>query len=79
MEGLAQTSGVLNFYTSKKYDDLYLTQVSEARFKKLVVPGDIVSFEVSLIKKRKTFGWFDGLVKVDGELAVSCKFSAYMN
>ena len=55
-----------------------LTEVSAARFRRPVIPGDVMRFEVRVLKRRAPFFWFDATVTVDGEPAAEVKLSAYI-
>lgn len=75
MEALAQATGLLGFKTmdqSSQEDSLYLfVGIDNARFKRQVVPGDVLTLEVELIKRKRTIWKFDCKALVDGELAAS--------
>ena len=77
VEAMAQASAILGKIS--KGDDCntcLLTEVSESRFRRMVVPGDVLELEVKLIKNRKDFFWFHGEAKVNGEMAAMAKFTA---
>ena len=50
--------------------------VDNARFRKVVVPGDQLVLEARLLKKRKSFWWIEGKATVNGELACEASMSA---
>jgi len=52
----------------------FLAGVNEARFKRMVVPGDQIELNVELIKRRLSLWKFQGTATVDGELACSATF-----
>lgn len=80
VEGMAQASGVLAFYSAKtETSSCKLTDISAARFRKPVVPGDLLHYHVKVLKVREPFFWFEAECKVDGELVSSAKFSAKMD
>lgn len=79
LEAMAQAAGVLGFKTKGKTDELYLyAGIDKARFKRPVVPGDRLDFEVSLIKERKGIWKFSGISRVDGAEACSAEFMCAM-
>lgn len=79
IEALAQASAILGYYSKDDgYDQVLLTEVSSARFRKQVVPGDVLRLEIHLKKMRQPFFWFEGNASVDGELAATVSFSALM-
>jgi len=75
MEALAQATGLLGFKTMDQNQDeetLYLfVGIDNARFKRQVVPGDVLTLEVELIKRKRTIWKFDCKALVDGKLAAS--------
>jgi len=75
MEALAQATGLLGFKTmdqSPEEDVLYLfVGIDDARFKRQVVPGDVLTLEVELVKRKRTIWKFDCKALVDGKLAAS--------
>ena len=75
LEAMAQAAGVLGFKTMGKSDKLYLyAGIDCARFKRPVVPGDRLDFDVCLVKERRGIWKFKGTASVDGENACSAEF-----
>ncbi|QPG04996.1 3-hydroxyacyl-ACP dehydratase FabZ [Salinimonas marina] len=75
LEAMAQAAGVLGFKTMGKSDKLYLyAGIDCARFKRPVVPGDKLEFDVSLVKERRGIWKFKGTASVEGETACSAEF-----
>ena len=70
VEAMAQAGGFLLFSQVDDRDDklIYFTGIDKCRFRKPVVPGDQVIFEVELVAKRKTFAKIQGRALVDGEV-----------
>ena len=54
------------------------TEVQSARFRRQVVPGDVLRYEAKVLKRRPPFFWFDATATVEGELAAEVKLSAYI-
>jgi len=73
VEAMAQAGGFLLFSQVEDRDNklIYFTGIDCCRFRKPVVPGDQVVFEVELVAKRKTFAKIKGRALVDG--AVVCE------
>ncbi|VAW66577.1 3-hydroxyacyl-[acyl-carrier-protein] dehydratase, FabZ form [hydrothermal vent metagenome] len=75
MEALAQATGLLGFKTMDEDpndDTLYLfVGIDKARFKRQVVPGDVLTLKVELLKRSRAIWKFDCRALVDGELAAS--------
>ncbi len=77
VEGMAQASAVLGRLTAQTEDSAcLLMEIQRTRFRRKVIPGDILEFFVRIIKSRGSFLWFEGEAKVGGDLAASCQFSA---
>jgi 3-hydroxyacyl-[acyl-carrier-protein] dehydratase len=77
LEAMAQATGLLAFKTmsSEPSPDVlyYFAGIDNARFKRVVEPGDQLHFEVKMIKERRGIGVFYGEAKVDGELVCSAE------
>ena len=79
IEGLAQSSGILGSYSnSDNQRETLLTEVTQTRFKRKVEVGDVLQYEVSLVKKREPFFWFKGVATVEAQIVATCEFSAYL-
>lgn len=78
VEGMAQACAVLGVLSQGSMTTCLLTEVSSARFKRKVVPGDMMRFEVKVKKKRAPFFWFIGECTVDGEFAAKVELSAFL-
>ncbi len=78
VESLAQASGILIFQTLGRYPEMdelfYLAGIDNARFKRMVLPGDTMHLEVELLKERRGLWKFQGTAKVDGETACVAEF-----
>lgn len=76
LEAMAQASGILAVLKSGvRHDEsgkiLYFAGIDEARFKRPVVPGDQLVFDVVLDKHKRDLWRFRTTAKVDGQLACS--------
>ncbi len=79
LEAMAQAAGVLGFKTQGKNDKLYLyAGIDNARFKRPVVPGDRLEFDVALVKERRGIWKFKGTGSVDGDEVCSAEFMCAM-
>jgi len=76
VEAMAQASAVLGRLTSPESSSVLLTEIGAARFRRQVVPGDVLRLEVDVVRHRKPFFWFAGRALVDNELVTEVKFSA---
>jgi 3-hydroxyacyl-[acyl-carrier-protein] dehydratase len=77
IEALAQAAGILIYKTihtlPSKDNWFYLVGVDNARFKRIVVPGDQLRLEVNIVKVRRDIWKFQGTATVEGELACSAE------
>ncbi len=75
IEAMAQASGILGFKTAdKKPSDgsiYYLVGCDEARFKRMVEPGDQLRLEAKVVSARRGIWKFDCSATVDGDLAAA--------
>lgn len=84
VEALAQAGAVLAFKTmQEKYPEreeniLYLTGVDNARFKRIVQPGDQLKLAVELIKTKGPVWKLKAVASVGDELACSCEIMAVL-
>ena len=77
VEAMAQASAILGKISKgDACNTCLLTEVSESRFKRQVVPGDVLSLDVQLLRHRQGFFWFQGEATVSGEMAAVAKFTA---
>jgi beta-hydroxyacyl-ACP dehydratase FabZ len=70
VEAMAQAGGFLLFSQVDEREDklIYFTGIDKCRFRKPVVPGDQLIFEVEMVAKRSTFAKIKGRALVDGEV-----------
>ena len=79
LEAMAQTSAflVLKFdEASRSYRGLALTGVKNVKFRKPVVPGDLMIMKVKIVRKRVPFYTFEGKVTVEGNLVCEAQWNA---
>ena len=76
IEALAQATGLLASQSDEslgKGVTYYLAAVDNARFKRLVVPGDQLMLEIKFLKSKRNIWSFDCRAEVNGELAASAQ------
>jgi len=75
LEAMAQAAALLAFKSMDGYPNektLYLlVGIDKARFKRQVIPGDQLVFDVSVLKEKRGIWRFEATAKVDGVLACS--------
>ncbi len=78
IEAMAQVGGVLAFKsvgpTGKPV--VYLTGIDGAKFRRPVVPGDQLRFEIDVVKKRPPFWKMQAKAFVDNELVCEAEVTA---
>ncbi len=68
IEALAQVGGGLMLSKNEHKGKLaYLVTISNARFRKVVLPGDQLRLEVEIIKMKTKIGMIKAVASVDGE------------
>ena len=76
IEALAQAGGLL---TQLSHDGqtagrmFYMVKVDNARFKKMVVPGDRLDLDVTLKRLIRNMALYEGIAKVDGQEVASAE------
>ena len=77
VEAMAQAAAVLSFRSMGiRPDDssvVYFAGIDGARFKRPVVPGDQLRFEVEITQARRGIYKYKGVARVDGELATEAE------
>ena len=78
IEAMAQVGGILAFKSLGQVTRpvVYLTGVDNAKFRRPVVPGDQIRFEIDLVKKRVPFWKMQGKAFVDTELVCEADITA---
>lgn len=79
IEAMAQVAGILAYHSS---DDsvrsklTYFASIDKARFRKPVVPGDQIRFEINALGCRRGIWIFDAKSFVDGKLVTEAELKA---
>ncbi|MEZ7953512.1 MAG: 3-hydroxyacyl-ACP dehydratase FabZ [Halioglobus sp.] len=75
LEAMAQSAGILGFYSQGKTNDdgstYYFAGADKLRFKRPCVPGDRVMLRATVVSQRRGIWKFDVSSDVEGELAAS--------
>ena len=74
VEALAQAGGLLTQLSSPTGSErklFYLVKIDNARFSRMVVPGDRLDLEVTLKRVIRNMAMYSGIARVDGE-EVAC-------
>lgn len=76
IEAMAQACGCLAILTEggRQADEIYFfAGIDNARFKRQVIPGDQIVFEIELLQSKRGIGKFAARALVAGELAVEAE------
>lgn len=79
IEGMAQTAGaacVASGDAGGRAKVVYFMTVDKCKFRKPVVPGDVLEYHMTRINRRRNMWWFKGEAKVDGQLVAEAEVSA---
>ncbi|EAQ34083.1 beta-hydroxyacyl-(acyl-carrier-protein) dehydratase FabZ [Nitrobacter sp. Nb-311A] len=81
IEGMAQTAGVIGIMSvegTEKPRAVYFLTIDKCKFRKPVVPGDIVEYHMRSIGRRKTMWWFHGDARVNGTIVAEADVGAML-
>ncbi len=80
IEALAQVCCLLIFvsFPEMKGRRPAFTGIDGAKFKRSVVPGDVLTLEAKLIQSRRGFSTFSTIAKVDGQVVTKATIKATM-
>jgi len=79
MEAMGQAGGILYFESLPEEERnvvIYFTGLDKARFRKPVVPGDQIIFEVEMLKQRARMVKMAGVATVDGQKVAEAQLMA---
>jgi 3-hydroxyacyl-[acyl-carrier-protein] dehydratase len=79
IEAMAQTGAVMARLLSGKGAIALLAGVEQAKFRRVIGPGDVLRIEVEELYRRRNFGRTAGKILVDGELASEAIISFVMS
>lgn len=71
LEALAQTGALVMLTVAGNEGKIvYFAGMDKVKFKRQVVPGDVLTLEVEIIKSKGNFGVGSAIAKVEGKVAV---------
>jgi len=81
IEGLAQTAGAIGIKSlgMDKPALVYFMSIDKAKFRKPVVPGDVLEYHVRLIKRRGSICRYECIAKVVGETVAEAELTAMLS
>ena len=82
IEGMAQTAGAIcvlaKLMQQTRPKQVYFMTIDKAKFRKPVVPGDVLEYHMRKIGHRRTMWWFRGEAKVGGVLVAEAEVGAML-
>ncbi|MCK5058390.1 MAG: 3-hydroxyacyl-ACP dehydratase FabZ [Candidatus Aminicenantes bacterium] len=79
IEAMAQLGAVLALQKFPKERRMaYFAGIDNARFKKVVVPGDRLDLELKIVRNRNTYVVMEGKAFVDGKIAAQATMSSML-
>lgn len=82
LEAMAQVGGVLAYLSNQQETKdrmFYFIGLDKARFRKTVVPGDQIIFELTVLKQKMKIYKMSGRATVDGKLVAEAELMAAMS
>ena len=77
IEGMAQAGGVLAMKSADNDNvNTYFMSMDKVKFRKPVVPGDQLRYEVEIVQRRSSSAKFSGKSYVDDKLVAQAEFMA---
>ena len=81
IEGMAQTAGAICVHAktaSSTPKAVYFMTIDKVKFRKPVVPGDVLEYHMTKTKNRLSMWWFRGEAKVNGQIVAEAEVSAML-
>jgi len=79
IEAMAQVSGILAFHSGAQGKSVYFMSIEKTKFRKPVIPGDQLRFEVSVAQNRNNVWKFSGQAFVDDNIVAESDFTAMVS
>jgi 3-hydroxyacyl-[acyl-carrier-protein] dehydratase len=79
LEGMAQTAGAVCGFRQGRTGPaakVFFLTVDKAKFRRPVVPGDVVEYHMRKLAQRRTMWWFRGEAMVAGQLVAEAELGA---
>jgi 3-hydroxyacyl-[acyl-carrier-protein] dehydratase len=82
IEALAQTAAVMVGTTHKLHNKnmlIYFMSIDRCKFRRKVVPGDVLNLNVETLREGSKIWKFKGIADVNGQMAAEAEFTAMMD
>ena len=76
IEAMAQVAGLLAYKSGIEGKSMYFMSIENAKFRRPVVPGDQLIFELKAVKQRGPVWKFSGTASVDEKVVSEADFTA---
>jgi 3-hydroxyacyl-[acyl-carrier-protein] dehydratase len=79
IEGMAQTAGALCVHSklgAEGNKQVFFTTIDKAKFRRPVMPGDVVEYHMKKLAHKRNIWWFRGEAKVAGKTVAEAELSA---
>ena len=76
IEAMAQTAAVVVGISMNVIDEemqTYFMGIDNCKFRRMVVPGDVLMLDVQMKRLIRNMGWYYGEAKVNGEVVASAE------
>lgn len=80
LEGMAQTAGAICGMVNSRArpPSVFLLTIDKAKFRKLILPGQVIEYHMRQMKRRKQMWWYRGEAKVGGQIAAEAEVGALL-
>ena len=81
IEGMAQTAGTLCIAARGNQAEtplVYFMTIDNTKFRKPVVPGDVLEYHMTKLRQRGNMWWFSGVAMVNGVKVAESELSAML-
>lgn len=79
VEAMAQVAGILAKHSGAEGNTVFFMAIDKAKFRKPVIPGDQIRFDVNIIQHRSTVWKFAGKAFVDDSVVTEAEFTAMVS
>ena len=78
IEGMAQAGGILLLHNRPERESklIFFTSIEKAKFRRPVVPGDQLRFEIDILRLRESYCKLSARALVDGKVAAEALLSS---
>lgn len=76
IEAMAQIAGILAYRSGIEGKSMYFMSIENAKFRRPVIPGDQINFEIKAVKQRGPVWKFQGSARVDDKVVAEAEITA---